>query len=165
MNQALNKRIMSLTSEDIRTYGKSKLQLFASTIEELGELASALKIHTGLVKHKTLPEPITGESADLYICAIMMRSNPEEINYKLIPEFTDSFEALIAATSTVGTIAASLGLFGNTARIDEHCEELAQIALNIFFLNNPEKSDFVTIANAKLDKWEKNQKKFIDQTK
>ena len=172
----LNERITNLTREEIRLYGKSPSQILASLIEELGELAAALKIHFGLVKHKSLSEPVTGEASDLYICAIMISSLHTNIDISVRREsWDDSFEALAAGACCVGIISKIICLYGkNKAKLKRHeenyikfisaCESLAGIAINIYLLNGGKKEDFTSIANAKLDKWEKNQKKLRETT-
>jgi hypothetical protein len=189
MNKELNDRIATVTSYDIKIYGKTKLQILASVVEELGEVASALKVHHQLVKHKTLEEPVSHEAVDLYICAIMMHSlygtisqeNLEvfellsALDANIPPDQNHIFSFLAEATYTIGLIASSIApchtppgcvqvaAKENDELIKERCLWLSHIAMDIYHMSGGKKSDFLAIANAKLDKWEANQKKAIVQ--
>ena len=60
--------------------------------EELGELSTAVLITVGDIKHKKLPEPLSGEVADLAICDIDILAkaheelNPEQVIKLLVSE-------------------------------------------------------------------------------
>lgn len=96
-------RIMNVTLKD----PKGIDGMMIKTFEEGGELAEAVNIHTGAIKHKTTKEPLVGEVADLVQCAIavLVRATPDltgEARAALLLEWlnkkTDKWEAVIDST-------------------------------------------------------------------
>ena len=65
------KRIEDLTDEQLKIPGEDVNSILGNTMEELGELAAAIRIEDGVTKkHKSLDEPSTVEAIDLVICAL-----------------------------------------------------------------------------------------------
>jgi len=145
----------------------------ASIFEEIGELAAALKVETGIVTHKTLDEAAKSEAVDVYICAAMMYFHdglPEitgghhfersEISITIsgteyILAKCDVFQLLQQISSHVMRATESTHNYNNKAY---HWLEAARHAIAIFFLmGGSDIEEFVAIGNKKLDKWAKNQ--------
>ena len=80
-------RIMAVTHRDFKGIDAMMLKVF----EEGGELAEAVNIHTGAIKHKTTKEPLVGEVADVIQCAIavLVRATPDLTDVARLQLLTD----------------------------------------------------------------------------
>jgi NTP pyrophosphatase (non-canonical NTP hydrolase) len=94
-------RIFAVARRD----AKPILAMMAKVFEEGGELAQAVNITEGHLKHKTLPEPLVGEVADVVQCAIavLQKATPDLTDVarlQLLAEWlekkTDKWETVIA---------------------------------------------------------------------
>lgn len=126
---------------------KTNGELFASLLEELGELARELKIEEKVFGnfHKAPGEGTKGEAVDVFICANiqMYKDEFEEwSDWKWPTEVKDDVFDLL----------------------EELYEELqfgwnaAQLAIYIFIQRGGTPEEFLIILKNKLDKWEKTQK-------
>jgi len=184
--ESINKRIAALSKRHVEGYDyllpfKNKnvgitqpveprilAPLFCSLLEETGELASALKIYHGFVKHKTLDEPITGEAADVYICAGALHAIYIDNFMELADLDFDKKERLdsLKAFFTICEISEKVGDIGkaiftnnfDTGHFklgwDMDCFRIEVMAKEIFTIYSGDEK-FDDVVHKKLDKWEK----------
>ena len=130
---------------------KTVPQLFASALEEMGELARELKIEEkvfGNFHKKPGKDGSKGEAVDLFICAnivlIAHNRTPENNLWTWPPEWSGKpsvFELLVQAAMHI-----------------THGWLLGRIAIDIFAQRGGSQEEFVETLNKKLDKWESTQK-------
>jgi hypothetical protein len=160
--QDINDRILKITIKDVKY--KSTDELLLSLLEELGELATELKIENKVFGnlHKVPDEGSIGESIDLYICCMSLFYNGYILNGQLTDEKEVSERLALLKmkdtfnfpTSSSYYIAEIIKYINGPARI---YIEAAQIAINIFFKATENEELFYEIANKKLNKWENSQ--------
>lgn len=151
----INDRILRITNFDLQY--KTKDQLFASLLEELGEVATELKIEKCVFgnAHKKIDEGSKGEAVDLYICCVAVFfahiptdwRTPTALASLEMKDTNDEdvFWYLVDITRDISFPNNSLAM-----------KDAAQTAINIFF-NTGTEEEFYEIANRKLTKWEKSQ--------
>lgn len=169
--QDINNRILKITTVDVKY--KSTDELLLSLFEELGELATELKIENKVFGnlHKIPDEGSIGESIDLYICCMSLfykgyivngeLTNIEEVNERLaLLKMKDTYNANLRMVSPIYYLKIILDYIGGpfNSYIDA-----AQVAINIFFKATQNEETFYEIANRKLDKWEKSQNRSIKE--
>jgi NTP pyrophosphatase (non-canonical NTP hydrolase) len=141
-------RIVSLTKSD----GKSGEIFFLSLVEEVGELAKAIKVERGIVKHKKLEEGVEAEAADVFICAIGLASlygRVDEFNLKEFSQIVDGmFNMVVMAMGDISKSIASSDAYV----INMYCLLIAQFSAN---LRKGSLDEFYKVVMTKLDKWEK----------
>lgn len=168
--QKLNNRILEITIKDINY--KTTDQLLMSLFEEIGELATEIKIENKVFgnAHKITEEGTIGESIDVYICCMSLfytgyildgkiaKEHEEEVNERLaLLKMKDTYNYVGVSNSYY--LPQILRYINGPFRI---YIEAAQCAINIFFKGENKEKDFYLIANKKLDKWEKSQNASIE---
>lgn len=174
----LHRKIFDLTYRDLQN--KSENALYASLLEEIGELARELKIEYAVFgnTYKKPDEGIKGEAVDVYICCVAMlyaervgKTTQEKHDASIT--FLDSIVYGLARTSMM---KSELGFHENTEedKAFRYLRELnnsvnrgsylnstgisaASYAMMIYNLTGADAVEFWEIMSNKLDKWEKSQ--------
>jgi hypothetical protein len=145
--------------------------LLSSLLEEIGELATALRVEEKVIDHKTLDEDSLGECCDVFVCGMMMyfvtggATDELCLKHTQIEYFgeqtkenptTDPFEVLsILALET--TTGAGLFVFGDEEETKNWFLKVANRAAG--FYSQRGGKDMLEAVNKKLDKWESRYKK------
>ena len=150
-------RIHKLTIQS----GKSPGKMFASILEELGELARAIKIEEGVLgnKNKKLDEPSYSECVDLFICIVSYHitnnGNTDEIrpydNNHMTNVCGPEVKFLL-----LKQFSGSLVNWGVTLQLHD--------CYRLYHACGGTAENFVAICDSKLDKWESQIKKEIQCT-
>jgi NTP pyrophosphatase (non-canonical NTP hydrolase) len=156
------KRVAILTLADTKAaaFRNCPWKIFSSLVEEMGELAQALKVENDLVTHKKLNESARGEVVDVAICGFMMYAywggKWETADIEEIPPSPEPFEALAELTSVAGHMASELR---NPNVLKRYGNIIGCLAMGFFKLLKGEDEEFIATVHKKLDKWVDNQAK------
>jgi len=149
--QEILDRIRTITDLDLNF--KSRKQLFASPVEELGELAREISIAKGVFgkAHRQPDEGVLPEAVDLFICAAALgKIRESEIQFCFtLDNHTDPFDLL---RNCVNCLSA------------ENWETLTINTICIFRHFGGTFEQFIELCNKKLDKWESSQKELLKCT-
>ena len=157
-------RIKELTLSN----GKNRLVCFASLMEEVGELAAALKIHYKIVDYKVLDEPVIGEIADVFICGWMMyfMLDGDIKNIGTLYPSKEREQEELAELDKADGLTSLINLTHSCGKmIDVPAKEARQNALRItdiascLFVKfaNEDDPSFEDVISYKLDKWQHNR--------
>lgn len=124
--------------------------LFCSTVEELGEVARAIKIENDGVgtKSKILDESARHECVDLFICGVAIWLSIDKGNDRAVfqrDDDADIFDLMANAAYAIGLMRS--GRFGYI---------LSSIAYKMFFVLDGTQEELEETMKAKLDKWKNN---------
>ena len=145
--------------------------LYYSTVEELGEIARALKIENKAAgtANKELDEDSKSECVDLYICAAalwvasgisdMTLLLPENHRYHQVHDDTRKYLSALSIPHLVKDAAQSIGRMDPLSRNNEHDSlKLAEATYPLFLVLGGTQDEFEATMKAKLDKWNNNLK-------
>lgn len=148
-------KIKTLTANDLKH--KTKEELFLSLIEEIGELSKEILIAEKVYgnTYKKPDEGPTGESVDLFICAIAMQFATENRDLEQWEmdkiTFHNSFYATINPICVINIIAEYLNPNENNYL------KIASLSCAIHYYYSEDKhnskKEFINYCNKKLDKW------------
>ena len=148
-------KIKELTANDLKH--KTKEELFLSLIEEIGELSKEILIAEKVYgnTYKKPDEGPTGESVDLFICAIAMQSATENRDLEQWEmdkiTFHNSFYSTTNPIYIINMIAELLNPNENNYL------KIASLSCAIHYYYSEDKhnskQEFINYCNKKLDKW------------
>lgn len=135
--------------------GKGIDGIYLSCLEELGELARAIKIEDKIPgnAHKSLDEPSYSEAIDLFICiaSLEITKDPE---VQFIHSYDDSILFHLAEQRELDYLMKKVTKI-LSYDIISYPSERVTYPICIYYKRGGKLTEFKTIALAKLDKWEK----------
>lgn len=134
----------------------------ASLIEEIGELAQALKVEYNFIKHKELKESAASECADVFVCCFMAffgnGGKLEDIRTVSTLQHHTVTKNIFELLAILSDAANAPVRFHNKYDIEFHLLYAASLAYEIYKQCGGIEQQFSEIVNKKLNKWDVNQK-------